>query len=234
MPSSSTTTTTTSTPTIEKEKTRGKNWEIDDDVVLLEGTKEFGRGRWADIMHYCHSRHKCTHITNPATFQKHYNDIQDKSKSKYFKAYKRKQWVKPKGKNEADIKKSELAHQAKEQNNEELHSQAAQLLTYLREIETLNSTEHKETTDQIHKVMKEKGEERRKSKEDKFQVLLEQAEEESTGRKMMIGVAIDVKEHLKQSLEYDRELLGLLKELVKAKTQTTKKRRRVDSDEEDE
>lgn len=94
---------------------RSKNWGMDDDVVMLEGVKEFGVGRWEDTMNRSHSMHKSTNVLDPAKFRKRYNDISDKAKSKYFKPYKRVKFTKPKGlkvgKDQQQIKEAEEIHE---------------------------------------------------------------------------------------------------------------------------
>lgn len=122
---------TTSKSDTSSTSARGKNWTTDDDLVFLEAVKEFGKGRWADIMNKCHDKHKCTHITDPAKFQKHFYDINAKKKTKYAKQYKRHKFVKPKGKSEEEVKKAEI-HESKEQYNEDQH-EVALLLSHLRE-----------------------------------------------------------------------------------------------------
>jgi hypothetical protein len=124
-------------------------------------------------MNKCHDQHKCQHVTDPLKFQKHFNDISDKKKSKYFKPYKRHQFTKPKGKTPDQIKLLEEEHARKENYQEDLHGQVADMLKVLREKKALLTTEHKQTTDQVHKTLVEKAEERKKAKDEKFQVLKE-------------------------------------------------------------
>lgn len=223
--SSSTTTTTTTTTTTRR------NWGLDDDVVFLEGVKEFGRGRWADVMNYCHNKHKATHKTDSAKFQKHFNDMNDKGKSKYFKPYKRHKFVKPKSASDAEVKAAEEAHTTKENYNEGLHDKVVQLLTYLREKESLISSDHKETADKVKQVMLEKADERRKIKDERFQILQEQVEEEKEGRKRMIETASDVQAYLKEALENDKRMLGLFEMYFQNKRRKNVPKNDNDSDE---
>lgn len=57
--------------------------------------------------------------------------------------------------------------------------------------------------------MIEKGEERKRTKEDRFQVLKEQVEEEKAGRNRLLDMTDDIQTYLKESLALDKQLLGL-------------------------
>ena len=138
---------------------------------------------------------------------------------KYFKPYKRHKFQKPKEKNEQEVKQAEEEHTRKENHQEQLHEEATTLLTYLREKESLLTTEHKETTDKIHQVLKEKGEERRKSKDEKFELLKQQYEEEKEGRKRLIENAADVSAYLKKVTAADEALIGLFQDYFESKKQ---------------
>lgn len=100
-----------------------------------------------------------------------------------------------------------------------MHNKITVLIKYLKEKENLTSTANKDSLDKVHKTLVEKGEERKKIKEDKLAVLKEQAEEERDGRKRMIEVTSDMKDYLKECRALDQELLGCMKELIAIKRQ---------------
>ncbi len=84
---------------------------MDDDVVFLESLIDIGKGRWADVKDKCYEKHKCVGITDSAKFQKHFNNINNKQKSKYFKPYKHRQFKQLKGKHtKYELNKLEEEH----------------------------------------------------------------------------------------------------------------------------
>lgn len=207
---------------VEKEEGgRGKNWDLDDDLVFLQEVEAVGKvGRWEEIMHKCHGKKKATHVTESARFQKHFANINNKKRGKYFKPYTRKPFKPPKRKlTKQERDKLEFEHCKSEQHNEDIHQQCQEILMRMREEEAIKTTQIKDSRDKVHKQLKEKGEERKKIKDERFKLMQEEAEEDKQMKQDILG-AIKTNQDIGQmNLDIQRQLMGLLGELVALKKQ---------------
>ncbi len=102
------------------------------------------------------------------------------------------------------------------------------MLNKLRETEALLTTEHKQSADDVSKALTEKAEDRKKAKEDKFQILKEEYAEEKKERKRMLDLADSTQQFLEEEKEVQREFLQLFRTYVEATVNaTTAKQRKL-------
>eukprot|EP00026_Physarum_polycephalum_P019332 Phypoly_transcript_21298.p1 GENE.Phypoly_transcript_21298~~Phypoly_transcript_21298.p1 ORF type:complete len:120 (+),score=26.00 Phypoly_transcript_21298:238-597(+) len=99
----------------------------------------------------------------------------------------------------------------------EVHEKCTAILTHLREQEALKTTQKKSTLDEVHKTLKEKGEEKRKILDDRVQTLKQVAQKEEEVRDQLLAGIKTNQELLREGLELDRQMLGLFREFVQVK-----------------
>lgn len=191
-----------------EEKERARNWSWDDSYEMLRIAAKEGKN-WAKVLEILHSRHCCTDITDHSKLRVRYNTLNGKQSTL------RKPWAPPKftaPKNLApdQKRKKEEEHAAKWESVRHERETALALIEQIEAREELATSAETPEEDQVRQKMKEKADERRSVRNERFKVYEKDAQEEKDYRSGIVSTLKDLFELYRESVKQEREILDEL------------------------
>lgn len=206
----------------EGKKGRSKNWSWGDTFQMIRVVKEKGKNWGAVLDEMKNVLHRIDWITEPDKVRRHYNTVNNK-KNKLWKAYKTpKLRIKSAWSKERQMKE-EAEHARK---HEMIRKEREVAQSYLREVEEREHLHiipppNQPQEDEIRAEMQRKGEERRKTRDERLQTSQHFANNEMKYRERLITTLEGLVKGIVRMGETDAELMEMIKEERAAKKART-------------
>lgn len=164
---------------------------------------------WAKVLQILHSRHCCTDITDHSKLRVRYNTLNGKQSTL------RKPWSPPKfsaPKNCSPVEKrmKEQEHAAKWESVRRERETALAMIAEIEAREELATTTEAPEEDEVRAKMREKADERRSVRNERFKAYEKDAQEEKDFRNGIVSTLKDLFGLYRESVQQEREILDEL------------------------
>lgn len=194
-------------------------WSLDDNLTLVEAVDQYGKGTWERVKEHCHDKHKCTQHTDADKFRTHFNTINNKRSSSFFKPYKRPKYP-PKELKEVlkglskEMKLQKEKEWSKMQDHlEKQHQQVQALLEVISNREKLESTKTKKTVQEASAFLTAQGKECCKESDVKLEAYESQAKEEKAYREILTTSTQHLNQILEQQVKNEQRMWDVMEKL---------------------